>query len=389
VVVTKRTSFGIGALVLSLLPLGCAPEETGDDGTGGTGNVSGTTGAAGGNGGTAGSGGASGASTGGSAGSVAGSGGVTGGAGGTTGGSGGALAGSAGVGPAAGTGGNAGGGAGGTSGGGGAGAGGSETGGAGSGATAGSSAAGAGGAGAANGGTSGGGGSSSGASGASGKGGSAGSGGAGGSSGFDPCPATGPCKVLPLGDSITDGIGFSGGYRVHLFELAIQDQKEITFVGGSMNGPNMVSGQTFPRSHEGHSGWTIQQIDGITPDPALNPTPHIVLLHIGTNDMYGTPAGAPDRLGALIDQILTDLPNSLLVVSNIIPFPGQAGQVTTFNNAVPGVVMQRANQGKHILFVDQFMGFPTNELGDGVHPNQAGYSRMADKWYAAIKNYLK
>jgi lysophospholipase L1-like esterase len=47
-----------------------------------------------------------------------------------------------------------------------------------------------------------------------------------------------------------------------------------------------------------------------------------------------------------------------------------------------------ADTGKHILFVDQFKGFPTSELGDGVHPNQAGYARMAGVWYEAIKGYL-
>ena len=32
--------------------------------------------------------------------------------------------------------------------------------------------------------------------------------------------------------------------------------------------------------------------------------------------------------------------------------------------------------------------FPTSELGDGVHPNQAGYARMAGVWYEAIEPYL-
>jgi lysophospholipase L1-like esterase len=229
----------------------------------------------------------------------------------------------------------------------------------------------------------------SGAGGRAGAGGNGGGSGTGGSSGFNPCPATGACKILPLGDSITDGIGFSGGYRVSLFSRALADNKTITFVGGSMNGPTMVSGQPFPRAHEGHSGWTIAQIDGIVPDPALGPTPHIVLLHIGTNDMASMGSGAPNRLGALIDQIVADLPDALLVVAKIIPFPGASSQVNTFNNAVPGVVEQRASAGKHVILVDQFTGFPTNELGDGVHPNQAGYTRMAGVWYAAISSYLR
>lgn len=370
----KRVSVGLSLLMLSFLPAACALEGAGDDatgGTGGVGNVAGTTG--GGSG--AGSGGAGGSGgTGGSAGASAGSGGTTGGSGGAGGTFGGAgSGGTSGTGPAAGVGGAGGAGAGGVAGG----AGLSGAAGAGTGGDAG---------GGMGGGNAGGGAGGGDAAGASGKG---GSGGTGGSSGYNPCPATGPCKILPLGDSITDGIGFSGGYRVRLFELALEDDKEITFVGGSMNGPQMVDGQPFPRAHEGHSGWTIAQIDGIVPDPALNVAPHIVLLHIGTNDMYQGPNGAPDRLGTLIDQILMDLPDALLVVSNIIPFPGQAGAVDTYNDAVPNVVNMRKEAGKHILFVDQFTDFPTSELGDGVHPNQAGYNRMAAKWYEAISSYLR
>ena len=44
--------------------------------------------------------------------------------------------------------------------------------------------------------------------------------------------------------------------------------------------------------------------------------------------------------------------------------------------------------GENVLFVDQFAGFPESELGDGVHPNQAGYERMAGKWWEAIESYL-
>lgn len=167
------------------------------------------------------------------------------------------------------------------------------------------------------------------------------------------------------------------------------NQKHITYVGRSKNGPAMVDGQPFPQNHEGHSGWTIAQVDGIVPDPALADKPNIILLHIGTNDMYMTPAGAPDRLGTLIDQIVESQPMALLVVAKIIPLSSGGSAVDTFNMAVPGIVQKRADAGKHVVLVDQFAGFPTSELGDGVHPNVMGYSRMADKWYAAISTYLK
>jgi lysophospholipase L1-like esterase len=202
--------------------------------------------------------------------------------------------------------------------------------------------------------------------------------------------------VLPLGDSITFGLingGSNGGYRVELFRLAVTNNLSITFVGsGDPNGPSMVEGRPFPKAHEGFSGWTIQQIHNRlfnSPDRgAVDAEPEIVLLHIGTNDMYLGADGAPQRLGTLIDSLTERLPESLIVVSTIIPFPGSANNVTTYNTALVSVVNERISAGKHVAFVDQFEGFPTGELGDGVHPTQAGYNRMGAKWFAAISEYL-
>ncbi|KYF69594.1 endoglucanase [Sorangium cellulosum] len=218
------------------------------------------------------------------------------------------------------------------------------------------------------------------------------SGGTGGSpaTGFQPCPETGPCKVLPLGDSITFGLGFDGGYRVELFRLARQDGHEITFTGTqAMNGPTMVDGAPFPRNHEGISGETIQQIANRVPTPALRDAPHIVLLHAGTNDMVREANGANTRLAALLDELIAEAPDALIVVSNIIPLPFSPGSVDAYNATIPGLVEERASAGAHIIFADQFTGFPTSELGDQVHPNQAGYARMAGVWYDAIADYLR
>ena len=152
-------------------------------------------------------------------------------------------------------------------------------------------------------------------------GGATGSGGGEGG-GFEPCPETGPCKVLPLGDSITVGLGFDGGYRVELFRLALENGHEITFLGSQQpNGPQMVAGTPFPRQHEGISGQTITQIADRIPQPGLNEMPHIILLHAGTNDMVQGAAGATDRLASLIDLLIEEAPDALIVVSNIIPLP--------------------------------------------------------------------
>lgn len=237
---------------------------------------------------------------------------------------------------------------------------------------------------------------------------------AGGSTGtFDPCPTNGdPCKILPLGDSITWGINYGGGYRIKLFAHTVTDQKNITFVGyDTANAPtsavlNMLgsSSSKYVNKHEGHSGWTIQQDDDlVTGKSTANNdgvsyngkkvvadfVPHIVLVHLGTNDMYMSPSGADMRLGTLIDHIAADAPNALVVVAKIIPLPSSPGPVKTFNDAIPGLVQQRASAGKHVVLVDQFAALQTSDLGtDQVHPNEGGYEKMAVVWYNAIKTYL-
>jgi lysophospholipase L1-like esterase len=104
--------------------------------------------------------------------------------------------------------------------------------------------------------------------------------------------------------------------------------------------------------------------------------------------MWAGPSGADMRLGALMDELIEQAPDALVVVSSLIPWPDQANGIQALNAEIPGLVQERAAQGAHIIFVDQFAGFPANELGDGIHPNPTGYARMAAKWYAAIESYL-
>lgn len=211
--------------------------------------------------------------------------------------------------------------------------------------------------------------------------------------GYQPCPLLGPCKILPLGDSITHGMRqtdsgyvFDGGYRIELFRLATESDHDITFTGTQPpNGPDEVAGVPFPRDHEGVSGDIITGIANRGVSATQEEMPHIILVHAGTNDLNGMSQGMSDRLGDLMDDLIESAPDALLVVSSIIPVNG--GEVT-YNATIEPMVDERANAGAHILFVDQYADFPNSELGDGVHPDLAGYARMGAKWYDAIESYL-
>jgi lysophospholipase L1-like esterase len=230
---------------------------------------------------------------------------------------------------------------------------------------------------------------------------------AGDAAAYQPCPSS-PCKILPLGDSITFGVGDegNGGYRGPLFAAAVAAGKKITFTGSLANGPNTVSGQTFPKNNEGHSGWGISEVTPysggnagiatVIPSPAFSSssggTPNIILLHIGTNDQGSFPATQmTSDLTGLVDKNITNAPDALLVVAQIIPLGyGTNDVIKAYNQSLPGIVQARATAGKHIMLLDMYTGFtPSSMLGsDNIHPNSTGYKFMADHWYTAIGSLL-
>lgn len=226
-------------------------------------------------------------------------------------------------------------------------------------------------------------------------------GGSGGTSGYKPCPTNGdPCIVLPFGDSITDGVGSTdlSGYRAPLFELVVQANQKLTFVGSRSSGPNQVAGQPFPKNHEGHPGWTIdpgyvsygEGIRQLIPSPAFDTIPHIVLLMIGTNDVnsdHGTDMIA-DRLETLLDDIVGVVPDALVVVAIPTPLSWNPSSLQNYSARIPEIVEARVAQGQHMVVADMSK-MPTNNLGsDGVHPNDQGYDYMAGVWYEVLKDVL-
>src|SRR5689334_447850 len=118
--------------------------------------------------------------------------------------------------------------------------------------------------------------------------------------------SNGGVRVMPLGDSITDGIQTPGGYRIGLWQRMAAGGFRVDFVGTQFNGPASLG----DHDHEGHPGWRIDQIDANIVGWLRATTPHTVLLHIGTNDVLQNfnLSTAPNRLSTLIDHITATVP---------------------------------------------------------------------------------
>ncbi len=138
-------------------------------------------------------------------------------------------------------------------------------------------------------------------------------------------------------------------------------------------------------------GVQISQIADKAKSSPKSLDPNIILLHAGTNDLnMGPPIDpnhAPDRLGALIDQLIQTSPDAVILVAQIINSASAQTQalIEKYNDAIPAVVAQRA--GSHHVAVVNFRNslLPT-DYADSLHPNDGGYRKMADIWFRAIQD---
>lgn len=196
-----------------------------------------------------------------------------------------------------------------------------------------------------------------------------------------------------MGGWLTQGLSHSGdqqftmngGYRPPLFELAVADEKNITFVGLMDDGPDTVAGRPFPGQHHGHPGWFVNNYLDIILTPALTYSPNIILLEVGMPDMTnsdGRALEAPVYLANLVNKILANAPETLLVLATVpnIQWPAGDAAVAQFNTAV----RQIADSQPNILLVD----FHAMTIPSAPTPTDAGYRIVAQAWYDAIAPYL-
>ena len=192
-------------------------------------------------------------------------------------------------------------------------------------------------------------------------------------------------RVLPLGDSLTFGVLSTdgNGYRRQLHQLLVSgSDNEVDFVG------SQESGTMTDNQHEGYPGATIAQITQHARN-VLYMRPNVILIHAGTNDLHKNVdiAGAPTRLGSLIDLATDECPDAAVLVAQIIMAVDSSVEAdrAAFNEAVVEVVASRQSAGKNVMIADMSQTLARSDFVDGLHPNNGGYDKMAAVWYETIQ----
>ncbi|HLL88417.1 MAG TPA: GDSL-type esterase/lipase family protein, partial [Tepidisphaeraceae bacterium] len=140
-------------------------------------------------------------------------------------------------------------------------------------------------------------------------------------------PAATPLKIMPLGDSITNG-GSGSGYRGPLYQKLTAANYSFQFVGSRTDNATAALTTSNNSRHEGHSGSFIKTGDATRigiydylPTWINAAQPDIILLHIGTNDAaaYRDPATMKSDLDAVLTRIHGLRPSADVLVAQIIP----------------------------------------------------------------------
>ncbi|MEV8506909.1 SGNH/GDSL hydrolase family protein [Actinoplanes sp. NPDC051475] len=188
-------------------------------------------------------------------------------------------------------------------------------------------------------------------------------------------------RVMPLGDSITRGTGSPtrSSYRMALSERLLKGGLEINYVGSQSDG----TGSDI--NHEGHGGWTIDELSSELDGWLDTYRPDVVLVHAGTNNITqgDSPAATARKLSAMIDQIRAARPDAYILVAKIVRsrVPREAARDRAYNRQIPKLVAQKDDA--RITVVDQ-SSVSGIDLHDLHHPNDFGYSKMAWNWYRGM-----
>jgi cellulase/cellobiase CelA1 len=209
--------------------------------------------------------------------------------------------------------------------------------------------------------------------------------------------AAGGVRIMPLGDSITAG---PGCWRAKLWNrLQASGYGGIDFVGTQSDGGGCNPGYSYDFDHEGHGGYSAT---GIADNNQLPPwlaaaRPDVVLMHLGTNDMWGGYLTLADKLAAftkLVGQMRAENPAVKIVVAQIIPMSAAAcntcpADVVALNNAIPGWAAGLDTARSPVAVTDLWTGYDAvADNVDGVHPNDTGFRKMADAWYSVVARML-
>lgn len=199
-----------------------------------------------------------------------------------------------------------------------------------------------------------------------------------------------PTRLLAIGDSITQGGKTFVTYRLPLDQKLRAAGWSYEFVGTQQSeGPN------GPLWHEGYGGKNAEFLAGLMPQKLRQLKPDIILLHCGHNHAAEEKPvpGIIAAERAIIEAARKQNPKVVVLLAQVIPsgkLP-KYGYIPELNQAQVLLARELSRPEAPVMIVDQATGFDPQRdtILDKVHPNAQGAEKMANKWFSALKPWIK
>jgi len=199
-----------------------------------------------------------------------------------------------------------------------------------------------------------------------------------------------PVRIMPVGDSITQGGKTFVTYRLPLDQKLRAAGLNYVFVGSQQS-----EGPDGPLWHEGYGGKNAEFLAGIMPQRLKQAKPDIILLHCGHNHSAEEKPvpGIIAAERAIIEAARKQNPKVVVLLAQVIAsgkLP-KYGYLPELNQAEVLLARELSRPEAPVMIVDQFTGFDPQKdtILDKVHPNAQGAEKMASRWFTALKPWVK
>lgn len=219
-------------------------------------------------------------------------------------------------------------------------------------------------------------------------------------------PRNGEVRILPLGDSITEGSNDLANYRVPLCRKLEEKGYKVESVGfrtlKNVDKTPGGAGKEIPERWWSHTGISGQRVwsDGFRAgyldslEPLLDQAGSdidVIVFKIGTNDlMRNCPVDkAFEGYKTLLKTLMTKYPTTRIVVCSILDMPGKKAQVDDYNGRIKSLAEKLP---KNQIFFADLNAVVVRENGDfldAFHPNGKGHDHTSDVLAKVVEQAIK
>lgn len=197
-------------------------------------------------------------------------------------------------------------------------------------------------------------------------------------------------RIMPVGDSITEGGGSFSNWRYPLWEKLHNAGYLIEYVG-SRKSPSPIG----DLHHEGYGGKNSGFLAATVPGNFKKHPADIVLLHAGHNQ-FAEQKPVPQILKDT-ESLIRDFRNVNPKVTVLVAQPIPSGKLPKYSylpqlgDDLARLAKRLDSPESRILIVPQALGFDPSKdtVADLVHPNASGAAKMTARWFEVLVTVME